>query len=125
MKIVVTGGAGFVGSNLIEKLLQDKKKFKIISIDNYSTGSKKNHKKNKRVKYLKNNTVNIEKIFPLEAIPANNILAIIANIGSNEATKRLTNGVRNINAWIPNFEERIITDDKIVIKINFKIYDYG
>ncbi len=60
--IIVTGGAGFVGSNLIEKLLQDKKKFKIISIDNYSTGSKKNHKKNKRVKYLKNNTVNIEKI---------------------------------------------------------------
>ena len=43
-------------------MLQDKKKFKIISIDNYSTGSKKNHIKNKRVKYLKNNTVNIEKI---------------------------------------------------------------
>ena len=43
--IIVTGGAGFVGSNLIEKLLQDKKKFKIISIDNYSTGSKKTIKK--------------------------------------------------------------------------------
>ena len=39
---IVTGGAGFVGSNLIEKLLL-KNKFKIISIDNYSTGGKKNH----------------------------------------------------------------------------------
>ena len=40
--IVVTGGAGFVGSNLIEFLLA-KTDFKIISLDNYSTGSKKNH----------------------------------------------------------------------------------
>ena len=43
--IVVTGGAGFVGSNLI-KLLINKTKFKIISLDNYSTGTKKNHIKN-------------------------------------------------------------------------------
>jgi UDP-glucose 4-epimerase len=38
--IVVTGGAGFVGSNLI-KLLIKKTNYKIISIDNYSTGLKK------------------------------------------------------------------------------------
>ena len=38
--IVVTGGAGFIGSNLIELLLK-KTKLKIISIDNYSTGDKK------------------------------------------------------------------------------------
>jgi len=36
-KILVTGGAGFVGSNLI-RLFLEKTKFKIISIDNYSTG---------------------------------------------------------------------------------------
>jgi UDP-glucose 4-epimerase len=50
--IIVTGGAGFVGSNLIELLLK-KTKYKIISLDNYSSGSRKNHIKNKRVKYLK------------------------------------------------------------------------
>ena len=57
--LVVTGGAGFVGSNLIVELLKFKK-FKIISIDNYSSGLFKNHIKNKRVKYLKGNTKNIE-----------------------------------------------------------------
>ena len=56
--IVVTGGAGFVGSNLIELLLK-KTKFKIISIDNYSTGSRRNHIKNKRVRYIRGNTKNI------------------------------------------------------------------
>ena len=56
--IVVTGGAGFVGSNLIEKLLLSTN-FKVISIDNYSSGSKKNHIKNKRVKYIKDDTENI------------------------------------------------------------------
>ena len=53
--IVVTGGAGFVGSNLI-KFLLTKTKNKIISIDNYSSGTKKNHIKNKRVKYIKSHT---------------------------------------------------------------------
>ena len=56
--IVVTGGAGFVGSNLI-KLLINKTKFKIISLDNYSTGNKKNHIKNKRIKYINEQTKNI------------------------------------------------------------------
>ncbi len=59
--IVVTGGAGFVGSNLIEYLL-DKTSFQIISLDNYSTGTKKNHISSNRIKYLKGNTQNIIKI---------------------------------------------------------------
>ena len=58
MYIVITGGAGFVGSNLIKLLLKKTNK-KIISIDNYSSGSKKNHIKNKRIKYIKSDTKNI------------------------------------------------------------------
>jgi len=56
--IIVTGGAGFVGSNLINLLINRTNKY-IISIDNYSSGSKKNHIDNKRIKYLKSNTKNI------------------------------------------------------------------
>ena len=58
--IIVTGGAGFVGSNLISLLLKNTK-FKIISLDNYSTGSKKNHIKDKRIKYINAHTKNISK----------------------------------------------------------------
>ena len=60
-KIIVTGGAGFVGSNLIQYLL-NKTKFKIISIDNYSSGFKKNHIKNKRVTYINSDTKNISSV---------------------------------------------------------------
>ena len=58
--IIVTGGAGFVGSNLIQHLLK-LKKFKIISIDNYSSGSSNNHIKHRDVKYLRCKTTEIEK----------------------------------------------------------------
>ena len=60
-KILVTGGAGFVGTNLINLLLK-KTKFKIISIDNYSSGKRKNHIRNNRVKYYKGDTRNISSI---------------------------------------------------------------
>ena len=59
--IIVTGGAGFVGSNLIELLLK-KTKYKIISLDNYSSGSKKNHIKDKRIQYIIGETLNISKV---------------------------------------------------------------
>ena len=60
-KILVTGGAGFVGSNLIEYFLNNTK-YKIISIDNYSSGFTKNHIKNSRVNYINGDTKNIEKL---------------------------------------------------------------
>lgn len=59
--IVVTGGAGFIGSNLIKFLIK-KTKLKIISIDNYSTGTKKNHVKHNNVKYIKDKNINISKL---------------------------------------------------------------
>jgi UDP-glucose 4-epimerase len=59
--IIVTGGAGFVGSNMIDLLLK-KTLYKIISIDNYSSGKKENHVKHKRIRYIKGNTLNIESI---------------------------------------------------------------
>jgi UDP-glucose 4-epimerase len=58
--IIVTGGAGFVGSNLIKSLLKKTNK-KIISLDNYSSGNKKNHIRDTRVKYIKTETIDISK----------------------------------------------------------------
>ena len=59
--IIVTGGAGFVGTNLIDLLLK-KTKHKIVSIDNYTSGARKNHISNRRVKYLRGDTQNISLI---------------------------------------------------------------
>ncbi len=59
-KIIITGGAGFVGSNLISFFLKNTN-FKLISLDNYSSGNRKNHIKNSRVKYIKADTKDIEK----------------------------------------------------------------
>ena len=59
--LVVTGGAGFVGSNLINLIIK-KTNYNIISVDNYSSGSKKNHIKNNKVRYIKGHTKNISLI---------------------------------------------------------------
>ena len=59
--IIVTGGAGFVGTNLI-KLLLKKTKYKIVSLDDYSSGTKLNHISSPRLKYIKGKTVNISKL---------------------------------------------------------------
>ena len=70
--IIVTGGCGFVGCNLIKYLLK-KTKHRIISLDDYSSGSKKNHIKNKRVKYLKGHTKNIDRILRKYVLNINSI----------------------------------------------------
>ena len=59
--IIVTGGAGFVGSNMIERLSTNKN-YKIISIDNYSTGNYKNHIHDKNIKYIKADTKKISQV---------------------------------------------------------------
>ena len=75
--IVITGGAGFVGSNLIEFLVANTNN-KIISIDNYSSGSKKNHILNKKIKYINGHTKDIRKIL-----------------------SQYKNKIKTINSWSP------------------------
>ena len=58
-KILVTGGAGFIGSHLCEKLAQDKNN-KVYSLDNYSTGSVNNHVEN--VEYIVGSTVDVDSL---------------------------------------------------------------
>ncbi len=64
--VVVTGGAGFVGTNLINYLVKNTK-YKILSIDDYSVGSKKNHNKSSKVSYINSKTNNIDKILKNKA----------------------------------------------------------
>lgn len=59
MKILVTGGAGFVGSNLIKKLVKDKS-FQVYSLDNYFTGKLENHVEG--ASYIKGECENIENL---------------------------------------------------------------
>lgn len=59
--ILVTGGAGFIGSHLIEKLVKDELN-RVISLDNYFTGSKNNHVEG--VEYREGHTKDIEKLVP-------------------------------------------------------------
>ncbi len=58
-KVLVTGGAGFIGSNLITQLIENN--IRVVSIDNYSTGTKVNQLKG--VKYI---DLDIEEIFSIE-----------------------------------------------------------
>lgn len=58
-RVLVTGGAGFVGSNLIRRLLERDDVERIVSIDNYSSGFEKNHAEDDRVTYIRCNTWDI------------------------------------------------------------------
>ena len=56
MKILVTGGAGYVGSNLIKRLIGDNDISEIVSLDNYFSGSESNHHISEKVTYVNGNT---------------------------------------------------------------------
>ena len=51
MKVIITGGAGFIGSHLVKKLLDQK--YEITVIDNFSTGRLSNIKEYKKIKIIK------------------------------------------------------------------------
>lgn len=58
--VLVTGGAGFIGSHLCERLITED--FHVISLDNYSTGTVENHVSG--VVYREGHTKDIEKLVP-------------------------------------------------------------
>ena len=62
-RVLVTGGAGFVGSNLCERLAQDENN-EVYSLDNYFTGSKDNHVPN--VTYIEGLTADIDQLIDFE-----------------------------------------------------------
>ena len=64
MKVLVTGGAGFVGTNLIKRLLSDG--HKVVSIDNYYTGKKENHQKG--CKYLNHDLRNLTEFMDVDVV---------------------------------------------------------
>jgi UDP-glucose 4-epimerase len=89
MKVLVTGGAGFIGSHLCEKLIQDG--HKVVSLDNYSTGSEKNHIN--RVSYINGETKNIGSLI-------NFIPDIIYHIGEYSRVEQSFNDIEKV--WSSN-----------------------
>ena len=57
--ILITGGAGFIGSNLVKFILKKNIARKIIVLDNYSSGSKLNHISSNKITYMRGDTKNI------------------------------------------------------------------
>ncbi len=60
--VLITGGAGFIGSSLIKSFVKNQYNYKIISLDNYSAGTKKNHVLNKNVKYINGDNKDIDRL---------------------------------------------------------------
>ena len=66
-KILITGGAGYVGSNLIRSLVKKFEEIEITSLDCYFTGKTDNHIESQKVKYIDGFTSQINEIFKNES----------------------------------------------------------
>ena len=72
--ICVTGGAGFVGSHLIEALLKKYPKATLISFDNYLMGDLANHIEDERVHYVVANTWDIAQVWAQHRFPSPDVM---------------------------------------------------
>jgi UDP-N-acetylglucosamine/UDP-N-acetylgalactosamine 4-epimerase len=83
MNILVTGGAGFIGSNLVETLLQDSRVNKVVVLDNLATGSLKNIKgffANKKFQFIEGDIRNYQTC--LDACEGIHLISHQAALGS-------------------------------------------
>ena len=104
MKIIVTGGAGFVGSHLIELLV--KKKHYPIIIDNLNSGLYSNIKHfidSKKAKFIKCDIRNSKKVMHLPKVDAVIHLAAIASVVESIDNPTFVNDVNVNNYWIVFF----------------------
>ena len=71
---LVTGGAGFVGSHVMRRLLRDNPGAIAVSVDNYFTGSEANHVDDPRAIYIRASTVDVAKVWANEGLPAPSVV---------------------------------------------------
>ncbi|WP_329571929.1 NAD-dependent epimerase/dehydratase family protein [Kitasatospora sp. NBC_01266] len=68
--VLVTGGAGFIGSHLVEALLRDRPRALVVSVDSYLTGRKENHIDDPRVCYLTGETLELGRLWSENSLPS-------------------------------------------------------
>ena len=97
MKILITGGCGFVGSNIAIYLKKNLKKVQIYSLDNLSRKGSSLNKKRLNKKKIKNFNINIENFNKLKLLPKFNLIIDCCAEPAIEASKYDTDRVFNTN----------------------------
>ena len=100
--ILVTGGAGFVGSNLIKRLKNEYPEARIVSLDNYFTGTQDNHVPG--VEYYHGNTADARKIF------ANDKFDTVFHFGEYSRIVQSFNDIKIVN-------DSILTGTPVILEL--------